>query len=198
MGWFNKEKKQEAMPSLPELPKLPSLPELPKINQGAKEPFYQLPSFPSNSIGDKFSQNTIKEAVTGKKEDKEEFDADDFADSRMQKMHAPLDEDDDEEETIPVERKIRTKEYENIPEGFEDAARKVKGAEPVFIRLDKFEDSLNTFKKTKAKLLEIERILNHTKRIKEEEARELETWEAELQTIKKQIEKIDKDIFSKV
>ena len=41
-------------------------------------------------------------------------------------------------------------------------------------------------------------MLRDIKTIKEEEEKELEGWEKEIQTIKEQIEKVDKDIFSKI
>ncbi|MEA3414103.1 MAG: hypothetical protein U9Q99_01075 [Nanoarchaeota archaeon] len=71
-------------------------------------------------------------------------------------------------------------------------------SEPIFIRIDKFEESLNIFKKTKDKISEVEELLKQTKKIKEEESQELLSWETEIQKIKTQIEKIDKDIFSKI
>lgn len=180
MGLFKKKetKEKEFVPQLPDLPKLP---ELPGIENGKSSgPINQLPSFPLNSLGNKFSQNTIKEAVTGGKDGDEVWDADDFATERMQMMQKPL---------------IRTKE---VPEGFEEAASRVKKAEPVFIRLDKFEESLHLFEKIKTQVSEIENMLSNIKQTKENEEKELEHWENEMQQIKSQIEKVDKDIFSKI
>ncbi len=189
MGLFKKEKKreEEKIEKLPDLPELPKLPELPRMGREfEEEPLrvpHPLPAFPNNSFGEKFSQSTIKEAVTGKKEGGEVFDADDFAsENEMQMMREPR-------------RFARSKE---IPEGFQEAAGRVRKAEPVFIRLDKFEESLNTFEKAKRQISEIERILRDIKKIKEDEERELVFWEKELQTIKSQIEKIDTEIFSKI
>ncbi|GAH97999.1 unnamed protein product, partial [marine sediment metagenome] len=163
---------------------------LPKYEKKDLESIHQLPSFPTDSLGEKFSQNTIKEAVTGKKEGEEVFEADDFAltEDNMRMMQKPL-------------KKPLTKELpspKKIPEGFEEAAKKVKEAEPIFIRIDKFEESLRVFEKTKKQISEIEKMLRNIKRIKEEEEKELELWENEIQTAKEQIEKVDKDIFSKI
>ena len=183
MGLFKKKdvkgKGREVSSQPPELPKLP---ELPKIGGDSLSPINQLPSFPTNSLGEKFSQDTIKEAVAGGKEGEEGFDADDFAEEEMQMMQEPL-------------KKPRTQE---IPTGFEEAAKRVKKAEPVFIRLDKFEESLHLFEKAKKQISEIETMLADIKKIKEHEERELEYWEKEIQSIKSQIERVDKDIFSKV
>jgi hypothetical protein len=46
--------------------------------------------------------------------------------------------------------------------------------------------------------LEIDRILEDVRKIKEKEENELKTWENEIRYMKGQIEKVDKDIFSKI
>jgi len=181
MGLFKKkeiEGHEEVKQGSTELPKLPELPKIEGSNDSLK-PIHQLPSFPSNSLGEEFSQNTIKEAVAGGKEGEEDFYADDF-EEEDQMMQKPL---------------TRTQE---IPTGFEEAAKKVRKAEPVFIRLDKFEESLHLFEKTKKQITEIETMLSDIKKTKEHEEKELAYWEKEMQSMKSQIERVDKDIFSKV
>jgi hypothetical protein len=194
MGLFSKKEQKYSNENfrateIPQLPELPKFPELPDLNFSENESLPKLPSFPSNSLGDKFSQNAIKEAVSGKKEvrgNADEFDLDE--DDRM--MQAPLRE--------PLTLEERAPDRDEFPKGFERAARIVREAEPIFIRIDKFEESLNTFEKIKSKIHEIDKILNDTKRIKEEEDKALISWEKQLQTIKQQIDDIDRDIFSKV
>lgn len=190
MGWFKKKQKKSEKKEIPSLPELPKLPELPGDEKKDLESIHQLPSFPTDSLGEKFSQNTIKEAVTGKKEGEEVFGTDDFASTEddMRMMQKPL-------------KKPLTKELSSpkkIPQEFEQAAKKVKEAEPIFIRIDKFEEGLHVLEKSKTQILEIEKMLRNIKRIKEEEEKELELWENEIQTAKEQIEKVDKDIFSKI
>ena len=194
MGWFNKKKEKE-VPSLPELPKLPELPNI-EENSLDNSKIHQLPSFPTNSLGEKFSQNTIKEAVAGKKEGEEVPEADDFAEDK-QMMQRPLKEPLVPElshleniKAIPFERRT-----DEIAEDFETSTKK---AEPVFIRIDKFEESLKIFEKTKDKISEIEKMLKHIKDVKENEERKLDSWENEIEIIKKQIEKVDANIFSKI
>jgi len=200
MGWFNKKKNEEKeSPSLSELPKLP---ELPKIEEGKEDDLsiHQLPSFPNNSLGEKFSQNTIKEAVTGKKEGEEVFETDDFAQTKddMRMMQKPPKKSPTKEFSYSKRGEERTPKTKEVPEEFKEAARIVKKAEPIFIRIDKFEESLHVFEKTKEQILEIEKMLKDIKKIKEEEERELEFWENKIQTTKEQIEKIDKNLFSKI
>ena len=180
MGWFSKKEKKNEPKEIPLLPELPKLPDFPQIkDEEINEPFksiHQLPSLPTNSFGEKFSQNAIKEAITGKKEGEEVFEADEF----MPK-----------EETRRMQKPLKkSKKFLET--------RKVKKIEPIFIRIDKFEEGLKIFEKTKEKILDIENMLKDIKKIKEEEERELELWENEMQIIKNRIEKVDRDIFSQI
>lgn len=173
MGLFTK--KEDKLPELPKLPEFPSM-------HHAEEPkkSLQLPRFPSSPLGNKFSQNTIKEAITGRKEESE-AGADEFAEEdKMQMMPKPQ---------IKFSREMYEERAPSL--------KKVK-EEPIFIRIDKFEEALNNFDKVKKQVAEIEKTLREVKEIKEEEEKELESWEKEMQSLKKQIEKIDDDIFSKI
>jgi len=183
MGLFKKEKTSENIKELPKLPELPRLPELGNINEKGlySQSVNQLPRFPNNSLGEKFSQNTIKEAVAGEEEGDEGFYVNDFVG-----------------ETQMMQKPTKTQFSQEISPGFHEASTRIRKAEPVFIRLDKFEESLNLFKKTKKQISEIETMLNNIKKLKDEEEKELEFWEKEMQSIKIQIEKVDKDIFSKI
>jgi len=186
MGLFNKRTKEaEKLPQLPRLPELPnfsdfeenedlsfpSLDELPP-----QKDISQLPSFPSNSLAEKFSQNTIKDAVTGQ----ERGEMDDFV---------------EEEEMVPMMHKpsIRTEHSEKFIK-----STKSKEAEPIFIRIDKFEESLKTFEETKNQIKGLKHLLNETKELKAKEDQELFSWESELQELKSRIEKVDGDLFSKI
>lgn len=183
MGLFNKKKKEKKRVEIESLPDLPRLPEFPKLDDEEPIKLHQLPSFPSNSFGTKFSQDTIKEAVAGKKEGFE-ADADEF-----------LDEDEIRMMQEPLKKPLTEEVGDRISERFE---RKRSVAEPVFIRIDRFEEALKVFGQTKRKISEIERILEDIKRIKEKEDKELQSWENEVRSMRGQIEKIDRDIFSKI
>lgn len=193
MGWFDKkeEKKMfaEQVVSLPQLPQLPRLPELPSMNNLStldRSVMPQLPSYPNNSLGQKFSQNAIKDAVTGEEEEQADFDADESLDEdeMMQKPRA----------------KMSTREVLSKGTGFtsQRIASRTRKNEPVFVRMDKFEESTETFEDIKNKIMEIEKMLSDIKKIKEDEEKELQEWEHEIQSIKGQFEKIDRDLFSKV
>ncbi|MBT3691360.1 hypothetical protein HOG16_03920 [Candidatus Woesearchaeota archaeon] len=189
MGLFTKKKEgvqKIQPPQLTELPRLPSLPKMPgvepSINSGFpkmktsnSEPLNNLPSFPNNSLGSKFSQNTIKQAVTGNEEEND---------------YNHYEDDEESTPTMPI-RKPRSREYDEPPimQG-----RK----EPVFIRLDKFEETIKIFETAKTQITQIESMLTNIKKRKEEEEKALANWEQNIQKIKMQIEKIDKEVFSKI
>ena len=197
MGWFkNNDEKEGSLPELPELPEISKkLEEPPK-----KEKLPKLPSFPSSSFGDQFSQNAIKHAVSGEKEVEEDGeepeDVSDFLPHLPKRKLPPAKE---ILEGMRLERPL-------IQEIDEPASKKeiikkghrLKKTEPVFIRIDKFEEAMNLFAKSKKEILEIEALLRETKGLKEKEEQELMNWERDVQNIKQQIEKIDDDIFSKI
>jgi len=186
MSWFEKksEKTEGKIPELPSLPEIPMLPSLPPFSH-QKEEIHQLPSLPRTSMGQRFSQNVIKEAVTGKEEEEESLDEFERENARTM-THAPF-------QKVP-----ETPQRRFIPREFEEPEAIVRANEPVFIRLDKFEESLKLFDKTKEKIEEIERMLIKINRIRDEEEKELVYWEQEIKSIKSQLQKIDKEIFSKV
>jgi hypothetical protein len=191
MAWFSKKKEVESESNkAPELPKLPELPPLnapvyalPQKQITKSERLPTLPSMPKGSIGEKMTQNMIKEAVGTP------------ARTKIMKMQEYPDQDIEE---MQEEDGEYVQEYEAPPEEFHEAARIIRKKEPIFIRLDKFEDSLRSFEEIKDKVSEIKDLLNEIKEIKDHEESELQQWEEELQEMKSQIEKIDSNLFSRI
>ncbi len=201
MGLFKKKEdkkpsanaRQDSAPRLPELPKLPSLPEMgEELDENMELP--KLPSFPNSSTGDKFSQNTIKEAVAGEKEVTEEYADDSMNMEEDQMMPNTLQE--EPEMRAPSKREMPSRINNPIQVRSQYTQNKTQG--PVFIRLDKFEDSLEIFKEAKEQISEIQDLLNDIKELKQKEESELNDWENQIQEIKNQIDKVDQDIFSKI
>lgn len=177
MGLFKKKgiDKKEKYSKLPELPQLPELPEVSEFEKLKEEKLPQLPSFPNGELGNKFSQNTIKEAVTGEKE--EEAQAEEL-------------------EEVPMTPKPLVKETDEKEEYFKK--REIKDSEPIFIRIDKFEESSKSFEEIKRKIVEIEKALKDVKQVKEDEGKELKSWEEGIIQIKEKLEKINENVFSKI
>ena len=185
MGFFGHKKEEKNKNTIQELPRLPELPKLENSNQ-SNEPLPQLPSFPKSGFGEKFSQNAIKEAVTGRKEVDEGMTDSESEDN----MNLPM----------PSKEKFSKDIYEEeeIPQEWKSAAAHIKKTEPVFVRIDKFEQTLKTFEKAREKVTEIESMLKNIKKLKESEDKELAEWARQIQTTKEQIERVDKEIFSKI
>lgn len=179
MGLFKKKQKKEEIPKLPELPEPLELPKLPEVETSYPKNLPQLPQYPSNTLGNQLSQNTIKEAVTGKKEG--EVGAANLP--QLHKIKSPLGSELHKISPIETPKKIE---------------KRTKSKKPVFIRIDKFEESLDIFEETKNKIMEMEKMLIEIKELKEKEEKELSEWEAQIQTIKNQTEKVERDIFSKI
>ena len=97
-----------------------------------------------------------------------------------------------EEEEIPMMRKSLVKEEENY------FGKGEQSSEPIFIRMDKFEDGSKNFEEVKKKVVEIEKMLAGVKQIKEEEEKEIQSWSEEIMQIKEKLGKVDEDIFSKI
>jgi len=193
MGLFGKNKKGENekndVPQLPSLPKLPEFPGMNDSDYGMSE-IHRLPSFPSSSLGTKFSQNTIKEAVTGGEEgDISDGEANDFSDEdNMRMMQPPLRRPSTEEMSSRLSPSRR----------FPEMTGTTPSSGPVFIRVDKFKDALGTFNETKRRIIEMEKVLENIKEVKEKEDRELQSWESEIKSMKDQIEKVDREVFSRM
>ncbi len=177
---------EEKTSSMPELPKIP---ELPKFNFSSELPsanLPHLPSFPNSSIGRKFSQNAIKGAISGEREEMIREDlANDFTDEMMP-----------EPPQIGLIKRnaIPQEEYRPMERTFQKTGK----VEPVFIRIDKFEESLSILDKAREKIQEMEKMLKGIKKIKDDEDKELREWEMEIHKIKNEFEKIDRDLFSKI
>jgi len=174
MGLFKKkEEKIEEDPGFPDVPALPELPEFANVEENPDERISQLPSFPQGSVGNKFSQYSIKNAVTGKKEEEEgEF----------------VEEEQEIEEPFAREEPRRNYQPELRTSG-------TKSEEPRFIRMDKFEESSKAFEEIKKQAGDIEKMFGDLKNVKEEEEKEMGIFESEIKKIKEKIENIDKNIF---
>lgn len=213
MGLFTKKEDKSKLNSssfaeLPELPELPQLPELPKLDSRSPDmknlpslpkidsdfsdiKTSSLPSLPKNSFNDKFSQKALKEAINGEKEEDEVFE-------EIQKPHYNPVSYEEELPLIKESESFTKRRSYPIQREFLRTSKKTKEAEPVFIRIDKFQESLNLFEKTKDKISEIEKLLREIQILKAQEEQELDRWEKELQEVKNQIERVNQDIFSKV
>lgn len=227
MGLFGPKKegegKKKAAVEQQGLPPLPKLPELPPLKFPSYSPMEKyelkperLPALPPASRRERFTQAMIKGAVTSEAEEapiaEEEFAEKTFVPAgkvrtqeyepeqpaMIQTLPSPTQGMIASPKPEPVVMRTTRKAGITTPEEFQEAAHVVRQKEPVFIRLDKFEEGLHMFEDLKDRIEEIRVLLHDIKNVREKEENELGQWETELQAMKTQIDKIDNDIFSRV
>jgi hypothetical protein len=66
---------------------------------------------------------------------------------------------------------------------------------PLFVKIEKYRDVVETLKKLKARLNEADSILNKLTSLREEEDRELTIWQGDLEKIRSQLMEIDRNLF---
>jgi len=174
-GKSSEENYEEDIPELPELPPLPDLglekTNLPEIKTRNELPL--LPSFPNSETGEKISREAVKQAV------REPFT------SFPKPPRKPLTRELEEREFVPVKQFVK------------EAYPTIK-TEPVFIRIDKYQEAFSKFQEIKKQVTEIEYLLSNTKDIKAREEAELQSWQQEIQAAKEKLDSIDKLIFKKL
>jgi len=195
MGLFKKKGNQEELGQIPELPELPkpnefSLPELPKpIGEPGLENTSGLPQLPELKVEPNLQPQIIKQEITNPQQ-------------RMQKSHfegkikttiPQIQRPPELPAPLPSSRDPHTRQIAKI-----SPRLPIKEIEPIYVRLDKFEASLDSFEQIKNKLIEIEEVLRKIREIKQKEELELEEWEREIQVLKSRIDAIDKTIFNKL
>jgi len=142
-----------------------------------------LPSLPELKNDQKFQPRVIKQEVTKPQQE--------MLKSQFEEPAKPI--------KISPESKITPlAKSREIAEISPKSRPPIKGVKPIYVRLDKFEASLDSFGEIKKKIIDMEEVLRKTREIKQKEEQELETWEREIQIIKSRIDSIDKTIFDKL
>jgi hypothetical protein len=72
------------------------------------------------------------------------------------------------------------------------------GSEPIFVRLDKFQDSQKIFKEIRETVTDIEDVLGKIKGVKSKEETELNGWTKEVESLKRKLSEIDSEIFNQI
>lgn len=181
MGLFTKKPKQE-ISELPDLPPLPRLPELPELEPEREKALPMLPSintsrFPSAEFPPIRTPLT-KEISSGEEEvTNSKFNQELVNESSPRTLELP-------EQTIPRPR---------LP-----VLKQIKQEQPVFVRIDKYQEAIRALSEIKAQLSQIESYLREVKSLKQKEETELSSWEQDLESIKSRLNNIDQSVFSKL
>jgi hypothetical protein len=70
-----------------------------------------------------------------------------------------------------------------------------EGERPLFVRVEKYKEVMNTINELKERLKDAGNILTELNRIKDEEEHELNSWQKDLESIKQKLMTIDKTLF---
>jgi len=191
MAWlFGKKGDKSELPRLPDVPELPPLPESLRMSskEETKLELPPLPTFPSSIAGEKISNVAVKQAIREPfKENEESREYEDEEElPKLPPMKKPLTQE-------IQESPIKTKRPENRP-----FIRQEVKTEPIFVRLDKYQESLSSFQDIKRKALEIENLLKDIREIRIKEESELQGWEQEIRQTKEKLDKIDSTLFQKL
>jgi len=75
---------------------------------------------------------------------------------------------------------------------------KPRGDQPFFVRIDKFNETVENFRKVYDQLHNIEKIIESLESTKDEEEKELAEWKKDVSDMKNNLNKIDNEIFNKI
>jgi hypothetical protein len=153
---------------------LPNLPELPEINllPEIEDQYMQNPSFNQNPLY-KQSPNFYVPPESSN-----------YQRQINPNLEKPL------AVSLPPDQTIYPKQQEN---NFNQ-----KKVEPIFIRIDKFESTVDAFEEIKSKITELDDLLSKSRELKQKEELELSEWEKEIQDIKLKLDSIDKGLLSEL
>ena len=224
MGWFNKEEK---VPEIPPAPQLPSIPEPPISQTSEKKEMLdlpELPSFPANKRNETLNNEIVKSAVSDAPEDNEVVvdmpsedgfhnEESDHESNLPALPSLPL------PSSIPrlppkilppTQSSAPIRRIPNLPQQFQERRTLelspsiknqtpiTKQLEPVFVRIDKFQEAQKDFSKIQKDVQEIESTLRKVKDIKADEEAQLSAWTQDLEKIKSRLSEIDNNIFNKL
>jgi hypothetical protein len=180
MGWFNKKEKVPEIPPASRIPELPPLPETTEKHQDLPE----LPSFNNVNAGEQFNNAIIKSAVQDSSEEKEVS-----VEELPQNFNFPVPDEDDSATQVK-----KTLELSSPPTDKPISRQN----EPIFVRIDKFQDAKKDFEEIKRKMKDIETILRKVKEVKTKEDAEITGWTDELEKVKARLSEIDENFFNKM
>jgi len=184
MGLFNK--KGGDIPEIPEAPKLPELPAMPAATHVP-----ELPSLPGAAKNDNLNQEMVKSAIG---------DAPTEASTMLPSVPAQPAAPVVEVAAPPVVGE--TSPIPSLPEPEVAAipAPHVEktGPEPIFVRIDKFQDAKESLNDIQGKTKEMKEILRKINDVRRQEEEELNGWDQELEKLKGMLAEVESEIFNQI
>jgi len=207
MGLFsNKEEVPEVVPA-PTIPTIPAIPTQTQTEPTSRD-LPELPSFPANSKNENFNQEMVKSAVS------------DMPSPGENEVHVKIPEglhvtEEPEEGSMIPPRPSNEGPIPALPRtpSIEDSQKrtleigapttsnqkpKTKEAEPIFVRIDKFQSAQKNFNQIKDRVKEIESVLKKIKDVKSQEEVELKGWTEDVEKIKARLSEVDSEVFNQI
>ena len=196
MGFFSKKE------DVPEIPLAPSLPEVPKPEgQPEKKELPELPSFPGTPQTENINQAIVKSAVADVPIEGSEINVE--IPEGLQVTEEP-----EAQSMIPPKPSVGN--IASMSPSISSAIKPLelnasvpnkpigKHAEPIFVRIDKFQSAQKNFENIKEKVKDIESVLSKIKDVKSNEEVELKGWTEDVEKIKVRLAEVDSDIFNQI
>ena len=199
MSWFSK---KEEVPKIPPAPEVDTF--LKNYPEGKSE-LPELPSFPADKKHENLNAEMVKSAVS------------EFPTPEDNEVNVEIPKDFNSEGSGMGEGLLPPKPSLNaVPEPPKPVAPKpVVSAkpklhepvsspklphhvEPIFVRIDKFQQAQKSFENIKEKVHDIEALLRKIKDVKVKEDQELSNWSNEVEALKLKLSEIDNDIFDQL
>lgn len=179
MGWFSKKEK------VPEIPPAPVLPEMPKKTD-VKKGLPELPTFSDNLPTKNSNQQPVKSGIADLSGEKGEQPGSGLPKiPSISSLPEPPKKSGEQRRTLELNASIHDKPV-------------TKQAEPIFVRIDKFQSAQKDFNEIKEKVKEIESVLKKIKDVKSKEEEEISAWTNEIEKLKSRLAEVDSNIFSQI
>ena len=206
MGLFKKKEVKDEAGEMPELPQLPELPKLPDLKTITPEEKIQkvppkkpsglpkLPALPPTSPPKSFSD--LPEIGPFDSPRAREIDELPPLPGPKSRKAPPI----RERKTYELPE-IEQPEYEEPslePPPIPTKATSQKSTESIYIKIDKFNHAVDSFKEIQIKVSEIAALLAKIREVKKREEEDLREWEREVENAKARLDAIDRNIFSKL
>jgi hypothetical protein len=228
MGWFNKEEKVPEIPPAPQLPSIPvpptpekkeisDLPELPSFPAGKKNEAINN-EIVKSAVSDAPEDNEV--VVDMPSEDGVHSDSHESSIPSLpslpptplpptprppiqtQSISTPPTQSSAPVPPIPaippMSSSVPERRTIELHPSIQHQTPKTKQIEPVFVRIDKFQEAQKDFDRIQKDVQEIESTLRKVKDIKADEEEQLSSWTKDLEKIKSRLSEIDINIFNKL
>ncbi len=208
MGFFKKKE---------EVPELPQLPDYPPVYEDSSKPSKSrksLPELPKSDFGEGLSQEMVKSEInnTHTNQNVEQLPRNFKLNSPEYPGHSKEEGDlipslPKNKKQTPLTREIPMEMSPELPEIHRRSLELPSNAEirpltkdtdPIFVRIDKFQDAQKKFNEIKKAVKEIGETQKKIRDAKVKEDIEIDAWVQEIDKVKARLGEIDKDIFDKL